>query len=1058
MEKIDNNPITINDRTSLTGEKAIYRHKNLFIEAGAGAGKTNYITRKIIDEILEGIEVNRFIVITFTNKATEEMLGRIVSYINECIINKDNLYSQDEIKILQKAKEHIFEMNVSTIHSFCNKLLNENSFKSKLSYGAKLLEENDEEKRINKLYASWYRNLTKEDFDIINSVKDERRFKKIKSTYEILCKNFDNAEYEKIYHYDVTHYLELLYQLGDELSSSGIPLGSYAATYVNAYSEFSSKYQSIEKFKILLDKGDDQAIEDYFNFVSAFRKDVNYKGKENASLNEDLVPIKEEISLLKKQLEDYFTNGNLEIVNDYAIKAWEYYKSHRDRENLSNNQLIYEAYKLLQDEEMTDLLANKYDVIFIDEFQDTDKCQIDFIIKLARRIDERKQNDPNAKKTTSLVVVGDPKQSIYRFRGADFTSFSEVRNSFRSFGSNYLPIFFPDNFRSNNYIISYVNDEYAKRNLAEGYIYQPMSVSEKNIVPSNINPDHFLSGVYSYPFNSLENDKFISLARFIKYLVDNKYIIKKEVNKVCDLFPVSYNDFLVLSCSHSEMNDYVKALNEYNIPSQVAGEFDLSSSYLIRIIYRLLKYLLDPNKNNWHVAKNILTSFTSTPVETLKSLYRETRTLSSGGILLYLLNHLSLIVKEFSYNDEKIYNAISKQISENILSLEGQDSISLLNTFEELIKETAKAEIMLSPDINAVRLMNVHQSKGLEGKIVIIVDSGGFAPSTNVELCKSKLYLNNIKLLPEIQEAASKEILEERVRLEYVAVTRSEQVLIFESSFKDHKLFNLDENNHYQLDNEYLEKYHYPGTKLPDFNDVNPSSDDEEKNDVNKSSIELSFIKPTPINESLKIKQYVESSPSLLEDHSDNTQKINEPRRPYDNIFGTVFHRVMELYVNNINGENKNIIKTAVEESINEIDVNILPSYYQALEECLNAVKDLYKEKGYLKNAKLIKPEFKFMDFDDSLYGESRTLMSGSIDLFIVNNDDSVTIIDYKTDIAKYHNKEQFELLLTNSYKNQLQTYKNVINKLLGYTKITTKIIWLEENRDTTIAREIEIK
>ena len=99
---------------------------NVFVEAGAGAGKTTLIVSRIVNQLRQGIAPESIVVITFTNAAAEELRTRITGKVMEA--GTDTSLTEKERANLQTALRRLDLMNISTIHSFCFKLLQERSF------------------------------------------------------------------------------------------------------------------------------------------------------------------------------------------------------------------------------------------------------------------------------------------------------------------------------------------------------------------------------------------------------------------------------------------------------------------------------------------------------------------------------------------------------------------------------------------------------------------------------------------------------------------------------------------------------------------------------------------------------------------------------------------------------------------------------------------------------------------------------------------------------------------------------------------------------------------
>ena len=106
-------------------EKESFRPRHTFVEAGAGAGKTSLICDHICNLLKKGIyKPEEMVVITFTNKAAEELYARIYQLLDKI---KEDGSKEEQIRI-QEARENMDRMCISTIHSFCSRILREQSF------------------------------------------------------------------------------------------------------------------------------------------------------------------------------------------------------------------------------------------------------------------------------------------------------------------------------------------------------------------------------------------------------------------------------------------------------------------------------------------------------------------------------------------------------------------------------------------------------------------------------------------------------------------------------------------------------------------------------------------------------------------------------------------------------------------------------------------------------------------------------------------------------------------------------------------------------------------
>jgi len=1069
----------------------IYQNKNLFIEAGAGAGKTKFISDKTADLILQGVKVDEIVLITFTKKAAEEMLSRI----SKDLANKINECKDDKIKTqLITAKNNLYRLNVSTIHSFCYKLLNENSFLAKIPYNFTLIEEDEEALRRDEYFNNWYKTLSEEDLDNIDKlVFSKRRKEDIHDKYIDLCKYFPNQKVDdsvpsddEYYRYvlNINDIYHLLMQYKTSLSSK---YNKQANTFIDEYENFVSIEKELSKETIKECLATPGKIERLKKLIKVYNNKIGLNSitsKDPINMNKDAERFNESFKIYQgiKDSKDRMDTYKFKYINRYAKEAFEYYNKNCDKDKLSNNQLIYYTYRLLSDDssnKVKEKLANKYNSIFVDEFQDTDKYQIKFIDELVKAIVERKKN--KGINNTTLVVVGDPKQSIYRFRGADINSFIMYRDDT---SINKEVIRLPDNFRSNNYIVDYLNITYSDKNKVfhPKYDYNNMLYSSNNKIDKNKTNlikenDRVLAGVYSYIFDyqtyvdkqnkkkpkeeqskveikEVVDNKFVRLVKFIKYLVDHKYKIYKSVNKELKLLEVNYSDFLILTHSKSEINEYIKTFNKYEINVNVSGEYNLTSSILFNLVYSLLAFIFDPNDNNLLDVKAKLNNSNKESVSSyLNTLISSTKAMTPYGKLMYVLNTLSnhsFIIKDFIKSDISTYDTVIHQVIEQININNDVDSIHLLNELNKLRETPSEEQLNITNSNEYVRVMNMHKSKGLEGNIVIVPDSGSSVTKAESILFNETVYISANNFSKAIKDRYKDEEKEELLRLEYVVASRAKSVLIFERFFdKGSHIFSSDD---YSFDQKTLEPFQLKKSRLP-------SEEEIEEYFANSSLNEDKYYEISS-NKEYKLENYnsiitptINSfSPSDLENKDivvNNTGRtIN---RPKNNIFGDCLHKGMELLINDYSIDIDKLSTQVVNSYLEDIPTKEVNNYINYLSKCIKAIKFLYDKDSIIKDYEVY-PEYKFCAF----INEENALVNGSIDLLLIK-DNHIKIIDYKSDISGFTDNKSFEEILTNRYKPQLDFYKKIINNLFPSYSVDISIIYIEEDNDNEIGHIVKL-
>ena len=1039
----------IRDRDKFIKERS---NESFFIEAGAGAGKSTTMVNKIVDNILSGIKPERIVAITFTNKSAEDLLIRVTEKVNQARLEASG---EDKVK-LDNAFYSLYKMKISTIHSFCYKILSEYSFDAEIPFGTQLIEEDDIAKLSGILYEKWYQTLSSTDLNRINSISNaidsetssNKAQRKIRDTYDFLVDkyfpdmNIVNVEQINL---DVAYdYAKKLFNFINKDVHDGYLLTNNAQVFMEGKIEpFFNKYPNPISPK------DEQFYEYYHDLVSLLSKPPKkpYKkspGLDANSQNDLYLNFAQPWSDILDNLSLYFNKD----INDYAIEAYNYYQSHRESGVITNNELIYKTYCLItQSKEACQKIASQYDVIYVDEFQDTDDYQIKLIKALALEMDARKK--PNS--IGSLIVVGDPKQSIYRFRGADFKSYIGFKDIFKSLEkkgeTTYSVVSLPDNFRSSSIILKWVNDTYKQMTFYSGYEYKDMEYPKNHELIDYQDEPKALAGVYLHDLHDGKSD-YDNTAELVDYLVKNKYKIMVPKDPKTKGTPyiwkeIEYKDFMIIFSGKTHLNDCARAFDKRGIHYDITGKLDVASLEGVRQLVRIINYLLIPDEDNKKTALEILSHHFSdieTINEQLDNLINQTKNMSNYGKVYYVFNHYSEYVPNMNTIETKSIQSSIYQILEALFQKDNMSAVQIMDEIFRMTQEYQSTALAVSREDNAVKIMNAHQTKGLEANIVIYLTAYEIIDTDSSEILDGTIYLNCLKQHKDIKDLCKSQILEECLRKEYVVATRARQVMIFDSELltaKSTRLFHIES---YPYDWSNLENYHI--NALPEDTSIEIVNNDDPFVIGKKDIID-------DVNEPL----YLETTPSQLEKRKNPEPKEdelpkNDVHRPMNSEFGTMLHRCNELYARNPSCLIDEIVDIAMRE--NDCDSNYTRKY---LRKCLFATKDLFM-KNKMFDA-VLEPEFKFYYYINK---ESQTpiLMNGSIDL-LMKKDNVITIIDFKSDAADYINKEQFEKVLKENYQPQLEAYKAFCEQIYPNYQIDMEIIWYEEINDMVTAHSLKI-
>lgn len=418
---------------------------NVSLLAGAGSGKTYVLMKRFVQILRADLSVNptNIVAITFTRKAADEIKGRVRQAVSECVEQ-----AQNDLERL-RWQEHLQKVEsapISTIHSLCSRILRDNPVETQLD----------------------------PEFTILEDFEAQVFFKETLQQY--LRKNIkDNAALRRLVQtYGVNSFVNQVTALGDKLSEL-VREDNLAEPYLKAKEElpalqqklFAAVREVIEAREALGAKTKGrQTLTEAAGLLDEMQKQllapepdcslldasgvVKVSGK---ALAAELTNLKN----LRQELNHVLLNAKgCDLVQDWLAVLQEFYAclSARKQENnvLFNDDLDLLAIEHLQkNEALRQKYQERYKYIMVDEFQDTNERQRQLIYLLCGNKLDGKNN---------LFIVGDVKQSIYRFRHADVSVFNKVKEDIAQNAGQNLGM--KTNFRSTQSIVESCNTAFCQ--------------------------------------------------------------------------------------------------------------------------------------------------------------------------------------------------------------------------------------------------------------------------------------------------------------------------------------------------------------------------------------------------------------------------------------------------------------------------------------------------------------------------------------------------------------------------------------------------------------------
>ena len=787
--------------------KAIYEDgNNILVSAGAGSGKTAVLTERVIRKLKDGIDIDRLLVLTFTNEAAREMKSRIRD-----AINKNNLTKQ--LNLLESAY-------ITTFDSFALSIVKRYHYALNISKNITNIDSSiiniKKKELIEEIFENYYEN--NEDFKELISIfttKDDTKIKEaiLKISSE-LDKLIGKEEYLNNYltnHYKkenieniVNEYLEYLKEKKEEINTLYDNLLSYL--------EDKNAKKLIEAISPLFETN---TYEEIKNNINPFPRLMN--------LDEDAKLIRDELKKSLKELENLTRYDSLEEIYNSLTQNQKYVKVIIDiileiDKKINEYKFKYDAYEfndiaimainvVKNNEEIRNELKYFFNEIMLDEYQDTSDIQETFISLIANK---------------NVYCVGDQKQSIYRFRNANPFIFSNKYNEYAK-GNGGVKIDLKDNFRSRKEVIESINELFSsimddKIGNASYKETHKMIFGNKSYEKDSVDQNFDLD-IYSYELEKTskkeEQEAFI-IARDIKQKMQNNYLVLDKT-----LRKIKYSDICIIVDRSSNFNLYKKILEYENIPATICKDQNLTTGYDIIVIKHLLNLILKINKKEFD--NDFKYSYTSVTRSFLfefedDKIYNELKNNKYDEQIINLCKQINAFEETPSTILNKIielFNIYEKlilvgNIEESIIKIESLQKIAKNLTdqnytptmFLEYLTEMINGKDEIKYKINAesgdnVKIMTIHKSKGLQFALCYFL---GFTNTFNMEDTKSSIFYNNKYgiIMPYynegIDDTIEKELVKknyildevsEKIRLLYVALTRAKEKMIIVSPLKE---------------------------------------------------------------------------------------------------------------------------------------------------------------------------------------------------------------------------------------------------------------------------------
>ena len=822
------------------------------IEASAGTGKTYAITAIFLRLLLEQqLKVSQILVVTYTVAATEELRDRIRRQIRAAIVSMENGTTGDEfvgglirdlahpeegLRLLKAALRNFDEAPIFTIHSFCQQVLREHAFESLSLFDTELI--TDERPLAEEIVEDyWRRNFYEAAPEFIRYTREKKYGPEafLKITMNSISQP-DIRIQPEIQPIDL-HSLELF---RDNLMKVKAAWGTARPEVIGKLKDpglNKTSYKNADVLISLMDlwtnrEGGLPFFPGWEKFTSAVLKQKTNKNQQTPGhpffdLCGELWDIAQ---ILRREMDHQLLYLKTEI---FRVLRRELPLKKEEQNIQSYDDLLMRVRTALRKpggEALSQALRQRYRAALIDEFQDTDPVQYAIFQTVFG-------------KDSILFLIGDPKQAIYSFRSADL--FSYLRAS-RQVQNRYS---LTHNWRSEPRLVAAVNHVFTTPDRKESetsdeltssspgqYNHNPFVFAEipfhtASVVHDPDRPLLKLAGDANAPFQLVYFDKEClaganaagNKENFRRLLAG---AVAEEISRLLSLAhqgkakigaaPLQPGDMAVLVRENREARLVQDALHELAIPCVLHGAGNIFDSSEALEMERLLAGVADPRSEK-ALGTALVTDIMAVSGEALMSAKREERPwetwvnrfqqyndlwAEAGFIRMFrtLLRNEDVHPRLLEYRDGERRLTNLLHLSEILHNEASSRKLGMEGLIKWLARQRDPAatrleehELRLESDANAVCLVTIHKSKGLEYPIVFCPFQWGSSRTRKEELPRyhddQDNWRLNLVLADEDQQArtmAERESLAENIRLLYVALTRAKyRAYLYWGPFRD---------------------------------------------------------------------------------------------------------------------------------------------------------------------------------------------------------------------------------------------------------------------------------
>ena len=723
-------------------EAIVSNGKNIIVSAGAGSGKTAVLSERVLHKIEEGTHVNELLILTFTRAAADEMKDRIRKKIS----GKEEL--KNELTLLSSSY-------ITTFDSFALSVVKKYHYLLNITDDINITDESivkiQNKKILDKVFEKSYQNKNFQELIKKYCIKTDKVLKEnilslaLKIDGFIDPFGFIDAVYNNFFNENNVDNLLKTYEdiINDLKKTIRLEIDNMSLYFDSDYIE-----KVNESVLNILNADIDQ-----IHLYSSVKLPTVPRGSSDEA--------KESKDLLKKACDklisygDYGTKDNikndifstkdtvltiLDVIKEFLLEVEKYKK---DNNIYTFNDISKLSIKILEENEsIREELKNTFKEIMIDEYQDTNDVQETFIGMISNN---------------NVYMVGDIKQSIYRFRGSNPEIFKEKYSNYsKEIGGHKIDLI--KNFRSRSEVLDNINKIFclimdynlgsAEYSLSHQMVYGNTAYDTEKV--KGFNYDFRVLEYTNKPkesgFQNMEIEIF-TIAKDIKEKIDNNFqVFDKEESKLRN---ATYNDFVIILDRSKYFDDFKRIFEYFDIPLTILKDGKLNSTTDILLIKNLVDFVIKIKEDNCDIdfkydftsiARSFLYEYSdeyifdvvtnnkikeTTIYNDLSKLSDKLNSYTSSSLFNEILDITDFYNKLNKVGDYEEVNVRLKTINSLSSSL-GNLGLSIMD-FRDYLSDIIENDedikyATYTKEGNSVKILTIHKSKGLEYPICYFAD------------------------------------------------------------------------------------------------------------------------------------------------------------------------------------------------------------------------------------------------------------------------------------------------------------------------------------------------